>query len=259
MKVIAIENEKGGVGKSTTTVNVAACLGIAGYKVLVIDLSSQANTTKTLLANRTVHHHQEVKNSIHAVLTGKKGLTVEKAIRQTREENVDLIPGHHEMKRAEIEIMPQMDSHRALKRLTGDIDLLGYDYVIIDTPPEIQFIKQLAAMAADLVIVPVLPSVYALDGIEGMVIDLAKVSQMRGEKLEIRILLCQTEPDVETEHAKKTLLELYPNNLLSVEIPKRRVVKTAQRHNKSVVSFAGKSDASVAYAMLTQEILGLLT
>ena len=258
MKVISIENEKGGVGKSTTTVNLASCFGLAGYKVLVIDLSSQANSTKTLLANRTVFHHQEIKNSIHGLLTGQKGLTIEKAIRATREENVFLIPGHHLMKRAELEIMPLMDSHRALKRLARDIQELEYDFIVVDTPPEIQFIKQMAAMAADMVIIPVLPSEYALDGIEGMVIDLAQVAKMRGENLEIRILLCQTENDIETTYAKKLLDETYPNNLFSVDIPKRRMVKTAQRHNKSVVSYAGKSDASIAYAQLAQEVLMIL-
>ena len=257
MKVISIENEKGGVGKSTTTVNLAACFGMAGYSVLVIDLSSQANTTKTLLTNRTVHHHQEVTNSIYDVLTGKSGLTVEKAIRQTREENVFLIPGHHLMKRAEIEIMPQMDSYRALQRLAGELEKLNYEFVIIDTPPEIQFLKQMAAMASDMIIIPVLPSEYALDGIEGMIIDLAKVTQMRGTNLEIRILLCQSEADIETRYAREMLNENYANNLFSVDIPKRRVVKTAQRHNKSVVSYASKSEASVAYALLAQEVLKL--
>ena len=257
MKVIAIENEKGGVGKSTTTVNLSACFGLAGYSVLVIDLSSQANTTKTLLTNRTVYHHQEVPNSIHDILLGKDGLTAEKALRQTREENVFVIPGHHNMKRAEIEIMPQMDSYRALQRLMEEVQKLKFDFVLIDTPPEIQFLKQMAALASDMIIIPVLPSEYALDGIEAMVIDLAKVTKMRGTNLEIRILLCQTENDIETTYARKLLQETYPNNLFSVDIPKRRVVKTAQRHNKSVVSFASKSDASVAYAQLAQEVLQL--
>lgn len=258
-KVVAIENEKGGVGKSTTTVNLAAALGLAGFKVLVIDLSSQANSTKTLLANRTVHHHQEVTHSIFDLLTGKKDLTIKRSIRLSREKNVWIIPGHHYMKRAEAEILPLMDSHRALRRLVGDEAIAAeFDYVIIDTAPEIKFIKQLAAMASDLIVVPVLPRSYAMDGLESMIIDLAEVSTMRDEKLLIRILLCQSDKTIETKYARQELTELYPDNLFEVDIPFRRAIASAQRHNQSIIRYASKNDAAVAYAYLAKEVIDLI-
>ena len=112
-------------------------------------------------------------------------------------------------------------------------------------------------MAADIVIIPLFPSDYAVDGIEGMVVELYEVSKMREAKMTIRILLGNTDNTIETREARQELKKNFQQFLFKTQIPNRRMVRTAQRYNKSVIRHAPENDASEAFIRLTGEVLQL--
>lgn len=165
-KIIAIANQKGGVGKTTTTVNLAASLGVLEKKVLLIDADPQANATSGLGIEV-----DKVEIGTYQLLEHTK--TAEETIIQTSSPNVDLIPAHIDLVAIEIELVDKDEREHMLKKATAELKTL-YDYILIDCAPSLGLLTLNALTAADSVIIPIQCEYYALEGL-GKLLNTIKV------------------------------------------------------------------------------------
>lgn len=176
-KIIAFANQKGGVGKTTSAVNIAASVGILGKKVLLIDLDPQGNTTSGVGINK-----KNLKASSYEILIGE--VEVEKGIVATEFKNLSVIPSNISLAGAEFDLYQLDDREYRLKtqleKIKGD-----YDYIFIDCPPSLGMITVNALAAADAVIIPMQCEYYALEGLSQLMLTIRKIKQLYNPELEI--------------------------------------------------------------------------
>ena len=176
-KVIAFANQKGGVGKTTSAVNIAASVGVRGKKVLLIDLDPQGNTTSGVGINK-----KGLKSSSYEVLIGE--IPAEKAIQETEFKNLSVLPSNISLAGAEFDLY-QLDNREY--RLKEQIEAVKgkYDYIFIDCPPSLGMITVNALAAADAVIIPMQCEYYALEGLSQLMLTIRKIKQLYNPELEI--------------------------------------------------------------------------
>ena len=177
-RIIAVANQKGGVGKSTTAINLAACLAEAGQKILIIDIDPQGNTTSGLGVDKN-----SVENTLYELLLGEaetKDTIVKDVV-----ENLDLIPSNINLSGAEIELVGIDDKEFILKGITDKLRR-KYDYIILDCPPSLNMLTINALTAATSVLVPIQCEYYALEGLSQLIhtIDLVKERLNKRLKME---------------------------------------------------------------------------
>ena len=158
LRKIAVANQKGGVGKTTTVVNLAACLGEQGKRVLVIDADAQGNTTSGLGLEKN-----KLENTLYNVLLGE--IKAEEAVYKTVADGVDVIPSNMDLSGAEIELIAADGREYIMKECISSMEK-NYDFVIIDCPPSLGLVTLNALTAADTVLVPVQCEYFALEGME---------------------------------------------------------------------------------------------
>lgn len=176
-KIIAFANQKGGVGKTTSAVNVAASLGIIGYKTLIVDLDPQGNTTSGVgVAKRGL------KNTIREVLLNE--IDIKEAIIETPYTNLSVIPANISLAGAEFDLFDFEDNQYRMKteleKIAGD-----YDYIIIDCPPSLGMLTVNALSACDGVVVPMQCEFYALEGLSQLMISVKRINKMYNPKLSV--------------------------------------------------------------------------
>ena len=245
MTAICIANNKGGVGKTTTAVNLAAGLARLNYKVLVVDMDGQANATYALTGR--VHPAP----SIYDVLVGAR--KIDSVIWQTNEENVWLVPGDGRLQNADVELASKPAREWRLARaLTG----LEYHYIIIDTPPSLGVLTQNALAAATKVLVPIALTEFSLIGIDkldAVIEDLRE--QLDLPDLEIAGVVATFYEDTTTSRETWSILEKkYEDRLIETRIPKNLDLEKAHREHESVLSFAPSSTSGQAYMELAREV-----
>lgn len=178
-KAIAIFNQKGGVGKTTTNINLAACLAIRGKRVLVLDIDPQGNTTSGIGVTK-----RNLKNTVYNILIDKN-YDPRKAIIKTNIENLDLIPASVDLAGAEVELVGMEGRENALKvgleKIKDD-----YDYLFIDCPPSLGLLTINSLAAVDSVLVPIQCEFYALEGVSQLVSTIELVKRSLNPKLEIQ-------------------------------------------------------------------------
>lgn len=176
-KIIAFANQKGGVGKTTSAVNIAASAGILGKKVLLIDLDPQGNTTSGVGINK-----KNLKATSYEILIDE--VEAEKAVIQTEFKNLSVIPSNISLAGAEFDLY-QLDNreYRLKKQLAALKD--SYDYIFIDCPPSLGMITVNALAAADAVIIPMQCEYYALEGLSQLMLTIRKIKQLYNPELEI--------------------------------------------------------------------------
>ncbi len=249
-KVIAIANQKGGVGKTTTAVNLAACLAKKGKKVLLVDCDPQGNSTSGVGVDK-----RRCGKTVYDVLIN--GAEAKDAIVPTAYENLALCPSNISLSGAEIELVSEMGRESKLKNaLVSVVD--DYDIALIDTPPSLGLITINVLTAADSVIVPIQCEYYALEGVSQLMGTIKKVKQVMNPKLEIEGIL-MTMYDSRTNLSAQVVEEVkkfFPDKVYKTLVPRNVRLSEAPSFGKPIVYYDSASKGSESYLDLAAEVLG---
>lgn len=249
-KIIAVANQKGGVGKSTTVVNLAAYLGSRDYKVLCIDSDPQGNTTTGFGIKK-----KSVTATTYDVITGK--IRIQEAIIRTEFKNVSIVPATEDLAGCEIELANYDNRVNRLKMqlLTCKLD---YDYIFIDCPPALGTITVNSLVACDSIIVPMLAEFYALEGLSQLVntIKIVKINYNTGIDIE-GILFTMFDGRLNVANDVVSEVEKYfPDKVFETKIPRNVRISEAPSHGKPVMYYDKSSKGAEAYELLGHELLG---
>lgn len=249
-KVIAIANQKGGVGKTTTAINLSACLAVQNKKVLVIDADSQANCTSGLNFNPENDDHR----SIYEVLISK--LDARDALLQTEIDTLHLMPSHINLVGAEIELLDTPEREYLLKRAISGI-IEDYDYIIIDCSPSLGLITVNALTAADSVIIPVQPEFFALEGLGKLLQTIRLVQGGVNPQLTIEgflVTMFDGRTKVHTQVVGE-LREHFKDMVFKTIIQRNIRLSEAPSHGKPIILYDVMSNGAANYINLAKEIL----
>jgi chromosome partitioning protein len=247
-RIIAIANQKGGVGKTTTAVNLAAGLARAPKRVLLVDLDSQGNATMGSGIDK-----REVAASTCDLLLGENSAV---EIRLTAPEGFDLLPGNIDLTAAEIQLMEQDAREQRLKRALEPIRD-QYDFILIDCPPALSLLTLNALTAADSVIVPMQCEYYALEGLSALLETIEALRANLNPALEIEGVL-RTMFDIRNNLANAVsgeLTEHFGDKVFRTIVPRNVRLAEAPSHGQSIVGYDRTSRGGVAYLGLAGEII----
>ncbi|HEX4345770.1 MAG TPA: ParA family protein [Solirubrobacteraceae bacterium] len=246
--VYAIANQKGGVGKTTTAVNVAACLAEAGFATLLIDIDPQANATLGLGAKK------DVEPNVYDVLAGR--VTLAAAERDTAIDLLKLVPSHPDLAGANVELPREPGSETRLREALADVRE-RYEYVLLDCPPSLGPLTVNALVAADRVIVPVQTEYFALEGLAGLLDTLALIQRELNPRLKIAGMLL-TMHDGRTRLARdveREVREHFPSLVFDTVIPRNVRVGEAPSYGLPVTHHDPHCAGSDAYFELAKEVV----
>jgi chromosome partitioning protein len=249
-RVIAIVNQKGGVGKSTTAVNLGASLAVLGRRVLVIDIDPQGNTTTGLGIDK-----QTVERDVYHVLLGDA--SIDEVAHATEIESLKIVPATLNLAGVEVELVAAQQRETRLRDALARVRGM-YDDVLVDCPPSLGLLTINALTASDEVIIPVQAEYYALEGLSQLVAIVRRVKDGLNPALIIRGVLI-TMFDGRTKLAMEVLEEVnryFPERVFRTQIPRNIRLSEAPSYGKPAVLFDVKSRGAQAYLSLAKEIAG---
>jgi chromosome partitioning protein len=247
-RVIAIVNQKGGVGKSTTAVNLGASLALMGRRVLVVDIDPQGNTTTGFGVDK-----KGVEHDVYSVLL--QHAAIADVARTTEIENLAIVPATLNLAGAEIELVSALQRELRLKSALEAV-LHTYDVVLIDCPPSLGLLTVNALTAASEVIIPVQAEYYALEGLSQLIAIVRRVKEGLNPELMISGVLI-TMFDGRTKLATEVLEEVhryFPERVFQTQIPRNIRLSEAPSYGKPAILFDVKSRGAQAYLALAREI-----
>ncbi|PID13955.1 sporulation initiation inhibitor Soj [Sporosarcina sp. P34] len=248
-KIIAIANQKGGVGKTTTSVNLSACLAHLGKKVLLIDSDPQGNATSGVGVNKG-----DVQNCIYNMLIDD--VPVREVILPTDIENLEIVPATISLAGAEIELVSTISREVRMKHAIQDIKD-DYDYVIIDCPPSLGLLTLNALTASDSIIIPVQCEYYALEGLSQLLSTIRLVQKHLNEALYIDGVLL-TMFDARTNLGIQVIEEVkkyFQDKVYTTIIPRNVRLSEAPSHGKPIILYDPRSKGAEVYSELAKEVV----
>ena len=248
-RIIVIANQKGGVGKSTTTINLGSCLAEMGKNVLAIDIDPQGNTTSGLGVDKN-----ESENTLYELLLGEA--EIQKCIMPNIQESLSLIPSNMDLAGAEIELIGIDNKEYILKDAVAKIQN-DYDFIIMDCPPSLSMLTINAMTAADSIIVPIQCEYYALEGLSQLVHTIQLVQDRLNPKLEIEGVVF-TMYDARTNLSLEVVENVKDNlkqNIYKTIIPRNVRLAEAPSHGMPINIYDAKSAGAESYRLLAEEVI----
>lgn len=248
-KVVAVINQKGGVGKSTTVINLSACLGEGKKKVLVIDFDPQGNSTSGYGVEK-----EELEHDIYDVILHEQ--PIEETIVPTCEPNVFIVPATIQLATAEIELVSAMARESVLKEAVEKVKD-EFDYIFIDCPPSLGLLTINALVAADSLIIPIQCEYYALEGVAKLLESMQMVKRRMNPDLEI-FGVVMTMFDSRTTLSKQVVDEVqryFGKKMFKTIIPRNVKLSEAPSHGLPVAMYARVSKGALAYSKLAREVV----
>lgn len=249
-RVIAVANQKGGVGKTTTAVNLAACLAEAGKKTLIIDSDPQGNTTQGLGVDKTSLQH----TSYDLFLQSQKIYDI---IGENVYPNLDLLAANIDLAGAEIELIQVPNNSYILKNAIMEVKA-QYDFILIDCPPSLSLLTINALTGADTVLVPLQCEFYALEGLSQLMYTIKLIQEKLNPKLEIEgivFTMYDARTNLSLEVVEEVKNELKNTNIYKTIIPRNVRLSEAPSYGQPITEYDPNSKGAFAYRQLAQEVI----
>ena len=248
--ILAIANQKGGVGKTTTAINLSAALAQKGHKTLLLDLDPQGNATLSFL------DPEQVQLSVFDTLV-EEGKTLAEAVHKTNLKHLDIIPARISLAKFESKMLGDIDSHFRLKDRLKVLEQ-EYPYIVIDTPPTLGLLTVNALVAASHLLVPIQSSYFALEGTDDLLETVEKIKARPNPRLEFLGVVI-------TIHDKRTLLgrdiknhikEVFGQKVFRTIISRSVRLEESPAYKEAIFSFAPHSSGALEYYKLSEEVIG---
>ncbi len=248
-RIIAIANQKGGVGKTTTTINLSACIAETGQKVLVVDIDPQGNTTSGFGVDK-----ENLDNTIYEVMLGEAD--IHNSILKNVIENLDILPSNVNLAGAEIDLIGVEDREYILKNELGKV-ADNYDFVILDCPPSLSMLTVNAMTAANTVLVPIQCEYYALEGLSQLIHTINLVKKRLNPDLEMEGVVF-TMYDARTNLSLQVVENVKENlkqTIYKTIIPRNIRLAEAPSHGLPINLYDSKSSGAESYRLLAEEVI----
>lgn len=249
-RTIAIANQKGGVGKTTTTINLSACLSEAGQKVLVVDFDPQGNATSGFGLEKG-----SIENTVYQMLIGETD--AKESIEKNVQNNLDILPSDVNLAGAEIELL-EMDNKESLLRDNLKSIKNQYDFIIIDCPPSLNMLTINAMTTANTVLVPIQCEYYALEGLSQLIYTINLVQERLNPELQMEgivFTMYDARTNLSLQVVENVKNNLNTTNIYKTIIPRNIRLAEAPSHGKPINLYDKKSTGAESYRLLAEEVI----